>query len=392
MESAHVCTCLRQPGCRRHPRRAIPAPRTTKLTAEFAMTNRTATVSVLMAVYNGDRYVAESVESILGQTYCDFEFVIVDDGSTDRSREVIARYSDPRIRLVPSPENSGLATALNRGLALCQGSLVARQDADDVSEPDRLARQVAYLEANPDVAVVGSWYRKIDSEGRDLGLRRLACQPLDVRWAMLFHCPLIHSAVMFRRAPLIARGWEYDSSIKYGEDYALWSRMVHELAIANVAEPLVRLRSNPWSMTATYGDHTLKGRAISIENIGRLLGWTKPPEGFAGRHAAMEALVLAADPALSVDDLIAAIPDVLTVSQAFSRRERLPAAHARDREAALRRHMAHRLLWLGRRRGHTAADAYRVIAMVRRLSPRVFLSADTLRLAAAGTARALRRP
>jgi len=348
------------------------------------------TVSVLMAVYNGERYVAEAVESILAQTYRDFEFVIVDDGSTDGSRNVIERHSDSRIRLVPSAENSGLAAALNRGLAVCRGFLVARQDADDVSEPDRLARQVAYLEAHPDVAVVGSWYRKIDPEGQDLGLRRLACEPLDVRWAMLFHCPLIHSAVMFRRAPLVERGWEYDSSIKYGEDYALWSRVMEELAIANVAEPLVRLRSNPWSMTATYGNHTLKGREISIENIGRLLGWTRPPEGFARRHAAMEALVLGADPELSIDDLIAAVPDVLMVNRAFTRRERLPAAHARVREAALRRHVAHRLLWLGRRRG-TAADACRVAAMVRRLNPRALVSADMLRLAAASTMRGLGR-
>jgi glycosyltransferase involved in cell wall biosynthesis len=356
------------------------------------MTERsTPTVTVLMAVYNGERYVAQAVESILAQTYRDFEFVIVDDGSTDSSREMIERYSDPRIRLVSNSENTGLAAALNRGLTLSRGSLVARQDADDVSEPGRLARQVAYLKSHPDVAVVGSWYRKIDSEGQDLGLRRLACEPLDVRWAMLFHCPLIHSAVMFRRAPLIERGWEYDSSIKYGEDYALWSRVADELPISNIAEPLVRLRSNPWSMTATYGNYTLKGRAISIENIGRLLGWTRPPEGFARRHAAMEGLVLGGDPELAVDDLVAAVPDILMVNQAFARHERLPAVLAQGRESALRRHMAHRLLWLGRRRARTAAEACRIMAAVRQLNARALVSADTLRLAAAGTVRALCR-
>jgi hypothetical protein len=268
---------------------------------------------------------------------------------------------------------------------------VARQDADDVSEPDRLARQVAYLEIHPDVALVGSWYRKIDLHGRDLGLRCLPCDPLDIRWAMLFHCPLVHSAVVFRRAALAQRGWAYDARFAYAQDYALWSRIAAELPLANVGAPLVRLRVSPWSMTATYGDRLLEGSEISIANIGRLLGWTEPPPGFASRRTAMVALAIGGDAELSVAELMAAVPDVLTVNQVFSRREQLSSADAHAREVALRRHMAHRLLWLGRRRQCTAADTFRLMAMVRRLSPRVFLSSEALRLAAAGTAQTLRR-
>src|SRR6476661_6105481 len=124
-------------------------------------------VSVLMPVYNAGRYVAEAVESILGQTYADFEFLIVDDGSTDRSRAILERYAarDPRIRLVSRP-NTGYAAALNELLGLARGELVARMDADDVALPERLLRQVNYLRAHPEVVCVGTAVHLIDGGGR----------------------------------------------------------------------------------------------------------------------------------------------------------------------------------------------------------------------------------
>jgi len=346
---------------------------------------RAPTVTVLMAVYNGEPYLGEAIESILEQSHRDFEFVIVDDGSTDRSRERITGYADPRIRLLTNDGNLGLGAALNRGLASATGALVARQDADDVSKPTRLERQLAYLTRHPEVAVVGSWYRKIDPAGRDVGLRRLPCSPLDIRWAMLFHCPLIHSAVMFRRGPIADRVGSYDPRFAYAQDYDLWSRVAAVFPMANLTEPLVRLRTNPGSMTSTYGERTREGPEISIANIGRLLGWTAPPAGFERRRNAMEALVLSADPDVTADDLVQAIPEVLTLHQAFSQAERLPPAEASARGATLQRHMAGRLLALCRRgRCRTAADARHVLAEATRLSPRALVSADGLRLAVTG--------
>jgi hypothetical protein len=341
-------------------------------------------VTVLMAVYNGERYVREAVDSILGQSYRDFEFIIVDDGSTDRSRALIAEYTDPRIRLLVNEANQGLAVALNRGIASAAGTLVARQDADDVSEPNRLERQVAYLTRHPEVTVVGSWYRKINPEGHDIGLRRLPCDPLDIRWAMLFHCPLIHSAVMFRRAVIARDGPPYDPRFAYAQDYDLWSRIARVSLAANLAEPLVRVRTNPWSMTATYGERTREGPQISISNINRLTGWGGPPELLERRLAAMEGLVLGADPAATIDDLAGVIPEILALHTAFSGAEHLPVLVTRARGATLRRHMARRMLALSRRRSRPPADARRALREAWRLSRAALVSPDALRLAAAG--------
>jgi glycosyltransferase involved in cell wall biosynthesis len=160
-------------------------------------------VTMLMSVYNGARFLREAIESILGQTFRDFEFLIVDDGSTDDSREMILSYCDPRVRLVINDRNVGLPRSLNRGLDLAQGEYVARQDADDISESARLAKQVAFLDSYHDVALLGTWYRKIDEGGRIIGDRQLPCDHVRIRWCQLFFCPFVHTAIMLRKSPVL---------------------------------------------------------------------------------------------------------------------------------------------------------------------------------------------
>src|SRR5688572_21702961 len=127
-------------------------------------------VTVLMAVYNGERHVRAAIESVLSQTHRNFEFLIVDDGSTDRSAEIVSSCRDSRVRLVTMDRNAGLSTALNEGLRLAQAPLVARQDADDLSEPDRLERQLAVMAGRPDVALVGSQAVVIAEDGTPTGV------------------------------------------------------------------------------------------------------------------------------------------------------------------------------------------------------------------------------
>ena len=231
-------------------------------------------VTVLMAVYNGEGYLRETIESILVQTFQDFEFLIINDGSIDSTREIICSYKDSRIKLVDNEQNIGLTKSLNKGWRLAKGELIARQDADDISEPERLARQVDFLEANSEVVLVGSWYKEIDSEGNFLRECSLPCDSTSIRWEILFYSPFVHSAVMFNKNTVSEQIGFYDEAFSYAQDYDLWWRITRNLKVANIDECLMRLRINPSSMTATYGkivdDEPLK---IKANNIQYLLGY-----------------------------------------------------------------------------------------------------------------------
>jgi hypothetical protein len=337
-----------------------------------------------MAVYNGARHLHEAIESTLGQTYGDFEFIIVDDGSTDNSRDIVASYADHRIRLLTNERNLGLTLSLNRGLDASTGELVARQDADDVSEPERLARQVAYLERERDIAVLGTWYTKIDLDGRQIGERRLPCAPVDIRWAMLFHCPLIHSAVVFRRSALAATTGFYDEAFVYAQDYDLWSRAAGRLLLANVGERLVRLRISPTSMTATYGERTLEGPRISLRNIAALLGTDEAPSRYDQLLAPMQALVLGAGSDAPAERLTAAVPEVFRLHDAFARAEGLDTNAACGRRRALAAGMAARLLGLANDRArHRLPGARTLAAAAWRLWPQSVVSRNGVRAARA---------
>ncbi|MEM9162576.1 MAG: glycosyltransferase [Cyanobacteria bacterium P01_F01_bin.4] len=213
-------------------------------------------VTVLMSVYNGEHYLRASIDSILFQSFKDFEFLIINDGSADSTLEIINTYDDSRIRLINNECNLGLTKSLNKGLKLARGKLIARQDGDDISEPDRLAKQVSFLEAHPKVALVGSWYKNIDPQGNLIGAYELPCESAQNRWEMLFCNPFIHSAVMFRKRPVACwiGSYLYDEAFVYAQDYALWGRIACRRKVANIGEYLVRLRLNPASMTNTYGE------------------------------------------------------------------------------------------------------------------------------------------
>src|SRR5262245_2206009 len=163
-------------------------------------------VSVVMPVYNGERFVLEAVRSILAQTLRDFELLVVDDGSTDRTAELLAveQARDERLIVHRLPSNVGFRTALNAGCALARGELIARMDADDISLPTRLARQVEFLRQHPDVAVVGAAIQVIDGNGVRGRFKSYPVQPGLAAWSMLFFSSLAHPAVILRRDALEA--------------------------------------------------------------------------------------------------------------------------------------------------------------------------------------------
>src|SRR5262245_24449723 len=178
-------------------------------------------VTVVIPVYNRERYVAAAIESILAQTFPDFELLVIDDGSADRSREVIRSYRDPRLHLVCNETNLGIPKTRNRGLQLAQGEYLAFLDSDDWAYPERLAKQVAFLDSRPDYAAVGAWIMWMDEEGRPLGRdRRKPVLPDDIAAQRLFRQGITNSASMARTVVLREYGHreEYDLS----EDFDLW--------------------------------------------------------------------------------------------------------------------------------------------------------------------------
>jgi glycosyltransferase involved in cell wall biosynthesis len=220
-----------------------------------------------MSVYNGQKYLREAIDSVLNQTFADFELIAIDDGSTDGSGAVLREYTDPRLKLLTNETNLGLIGSLNRGLAAARGEYVARQDCDDLLEPERLAKQVAYLDAHPDVVLVGTWMQLIDEHGADITLWRYPTTNAEIRWAMLFNTAVGHPAAMFRAAVARDAGG-YSPDFLFAEDYDLWSRLAARGNVANIPEPLQRYRVHGNTVSTKNSARQMQTRlAISKRNI-----------------------------------------------------------------------------------------------------------------------------
>jgi glycosyltransferase involved in cell wall biosynthesis len=217
-----------------------------------------------MPVFNGAEYLSESLNSILSQTWNDFELLVLDDGSTDNSLDVIKRFEDDRIRLEQNERNLGLVATLNRGLDLARGQYLARMDCDDVSRPNRLERQVRFLERNCQVGVVGSWAEVIHESGTNGPISRVIGQlkgvgnsphsPLAItdpaiRFNMLFTNRIVHSSVMLRKDLLDRHELRYREGFKFAEDYDFWVRCSRAFQLAIIPEILVSYRTRSSSVS-----------------------------------------------------------------------------------------------------------------------------------------------
>jgi glycosyltransferase involved in cell wall biosynthesis len=227
----------------------------------------TPAISVAMSVYNGERFLAEAIESVLGQTLRAIEFLIVDDGSTDGSRAIIERYAaqDARIRPIYR-ENRGLIASLNQLLAEASAPLVARMDADDVCLPERLAQQLAFLEARPDYGVVGCWTIDIDEHGNDWAGGDWTPHPL-THEEFLAHidqrAPLLcHPAVVYRR-DLVRSVGGYHAAYRHCEDLDLWLRLASVTKIGNIPVKLLRYRHYADQVSSRHAIEQAHGAAIA---------------------------------------------------------------------------------------------------------------------------------
>lgn len=213
-------------------------------------------VSVLLAVYNGGELLERSLRSILGQSWRDFEFLVVDDGSTDCTPDLLRACRDPRLRVLTNASNIGLTRSLNRGLHEARGQWIARQDADDLSAPRRLEAQMAFLAENPSVQLLGTSCWRLTPAGRISGSNDLPATHDALRWASLVDNPFLHTSVLFRRSLALEELGGYDEHFSVCQDFELWNRIAARHPVANLPARLVFMREHPASMTRTASGRT----------------------------------------------------------------------------------------------------------------------------------------
>lgn len=207
-------------------------------------------VTVLMPVYNGATFLVEAVQSILRQTFTDFEFIVIDDGSIDNSVEVIQRFQDSRIRIIRNGMNLGVAASLNIGLMLAQGEYVARMDADDISRPERLECQVSFMDENPMVGVCGSWIQFYSRENNKVW--KLPECSEEIRCWQFHTVGVAHPSVMIRRQFFVENGLQYDPKYRHIEDFEIWGRAIRHMDFSNIQKVLLDYRLSPEQVCATY--------------------------------------------------------------------------------------------------------------------------------------------
>ncbi|MDU1891731.1 MAG: glycosyltransferase [Dysgonomonas sp.] len=197
-------------------------------------------VSILMPVYNAEQYVAQAIRSVLSQSFSDWELILINDGSIDKSESIIKQFDDNRIYYLKNSSNIGLIKTLNKGIDLCQGKYIARMDADDISHPDRLKYQVDFMERNPSYLMCGTDAAVIDNDDTITGKIRNFTNNRLLKINLLFTTPFIHPSVMVKRETLSEN--KYDESYKHVEDFELWCRIAKLGDVANISKDLIRYR------------------------------------------------------------------------------------------------------------------------------------------------------
>lgn len=227
-------------------------------------------ISVVMSVYNGEKHLKKAIDGILSQTYKDFEFIIIDDGSTDSTSQILAAYKDKRMRII-TQSNHGLVYSLNKGVRLARGIYIARQDADDISLPGRFAKEVKLLERNDHLGLVGTFFTYIDEDSEEPSIT--ICMPtksLDIKRALYITNPIGHGTAMYRKSVFSRTGY-YTNAYGPTEDFELWRRIADTWEMAIIPESMYLYRINKTSISHTKAEtqHANTAKIISEQ-------WAKP--------------------------------------------------------------------------------------------------------------------
>lgn len=216
----------------------------------MSMTIEKKLVSVILATHNGAAYIKQSIDSVLSQSYDQFELLIINDASTDTTENIVSAIRDTRIRYVANKNRLGLTKSLNKGISLTHGEYAARIDDDDVwCNKDKLALQVLFLKENPAVGLVGTSAEVVSSDMKKMYTLQYPLRDEALRREMLLRNQFIHSSVVMRRAVLEDIG-DYDESVLYAQDYELWLRIGSKYKLANIMNICVQLRQRPHSVSS----------------------------------------------------------------------------------------------------------------------------------------------
>lgn len=213
-------------------------------------------VSVIIPVFNAEKYLHQAIQSILFQTFTDFELIIIDDGSTDNSLTILQSFDDIRIKLIQNQGNQGISTSLNKGIDLAKGKYIARMDADDIAMPERLEKQVAFLEKNPNIDLLGSSIENIDYLGKSKGFDIADYKKERIECLLVFTCPLYHPTIMAKKT--VFEELKYDLNYDGVEDWELWIRIVKKYTIIRTSDVLLQYRRH---------DNNLSKAVNSAKNI-----------------------------------------------------------------------------------------------------------------------------
>lgn len=217
------------------------------------MQNRTIpTVSVVMPAYNAEKYLREAIESVLSQTFTDFEFIIINDGSTDNTKDIILSYEDLRIVYLENERNSGICVTLNKGLDVARGKYIARMDSDDISLPERLAKQVEYMESHLEIGALGTDFEVFGEDIKSYVFTQLHT-PEECKAGLLFNSCFAHPSVMIRRSVLDINGLRYKDEYRGLEDYELWWQISKYSKLNNLSTPLLKYRHHKGQETRNVG-------------------------------------------------------------------------------------------------------------------------------------------
>jgi len=236
-------------------------------------------ISVLMPVYNAEKFLKEAIDSILNQTFKDFEFLIINDASTDNSKKIILSYKDPRIRYFENDKNLGVAKTLNKGLRLAKGKYIARMDADDISLSERFKKQVEFMEKSPLIAVCGAWLRLIGNENQNNEIWKSPSDFESIKSLALFYSSIYHPTVLIRKETLKKYNLFYDPSFAHAEDYELWVRIMEKAKVANLKEILLLHRIHSKEVGNIHKQMMVKNsNRIRLYQLNRLGIYPTPEE------------------------------------------------------------------------------------------------------------------